>query len=121
MAPEGFTIQGACAYFRPTGDMTWNSFVSLMAQAMAECRAAKVAKLLVDISGTTQAQLTATGRFEVATALAETWDRSIRFAVLSRPDQADKEHFAEVVARNRGLVCRGFTSEEEALTWLNSG
>ena len=88
---------------------------------MAECKGAKVAKLLVDIGGTAQAQATVTDRFEVAEAIAETWDRSIRFAVLARPDQRDKEHFTEVVARNRGLVCQGFTSEEEALAWLNSG
>jgi hypothetical protein len=90
-----------------------------MAQAMVECKAARVTKLLADMSGTTQAQATVTERFEVAEAIAETWDRSIRFAVLARPDQVDKEHFGETVFRNRGVVCRGFTSEEEALTWLD--
>jgi hypothetical protein len=103
------------------GEMSWRSMVSLMAQAMAECQAAQVTKLLVDISETSQVPLTAADRFELSTALAETWDRSIRIAVVARPDQMDKDRFGELVARNRGLVVKGWTSEEEALAWLRGG
>jgi hypothetical protein len=120
VALEGFTIHDGCAYVRPTGKVGWPSIVSLLLQAMAECQTAGVAKLVVDISLTTQERLDEVGRFEVATAVAEGWDRSIKFAVVARPDQADKNRFAEVVARNRGLVFKAALSEEEALTWLRS-
>jgi hypothetical protein len=118
---EHFTIEDDCGYFRPTGETSLRSLASLALQAMGECKAAGVARLLINARATTQPAITPTDRFGFATTLAESWDRSIKLVIVRRPDQADEGRFGELVGHNRGLNVKGCVSEAEALAWLKAG
>jgi hypothetical protein len=42
----------------------------------------------------------------------------VKVAVVARPERVDPERFAEMVAQNRGINLRIFTSVEDATEWL---
>lgn len=113
-----FTAQGDCAYFRPQGPATWQSFVALLRLAMAESKAARVTKLLVNAAKLDHAPLEVTDRFSLATEIVTMWDRSIKIVLVGRPDQLDKERFVQLVAGNRGLQLGVAGTEGEGLAWL---
>src|SRR5215510_3741990 len=42
----------------------------------------------------------------------------VKVAVVARPERVDPERFADMVAQNRGINLRTFTSVEDATEWL---
>ncbi|MDX1440414.1 MAG: hypothetical protein R3284_10985, partial [Rubricoccaceae bacterium] len=52
---------------------------------------------------------------------AEAAHGAVRVALLARPEMLDPERFGVTVAANLGFTADAFTSEEEALAWLESG
>ena len=120
MALDRFTVEADCACFRPTGPVKMDSLLSLFGQAMAECQALGVTKLLVDTTALKHGPLSDTLRFAFGAAMAKNWDRSIRLALVMRPDQMDEEKFAALVALNRGLIFGAYTTEEEGRAWLRA-
>jgi hypothetical protein len=115
---DRFTVVDDCAFFRPEGRATWQSFVALLEQAMSECREARVTKLLVNVALLSHAPLSVADRFSLASEMARVWDRSIRIVVVVRPDHRDQNHFVQLVAANRGLRIGVSGTEDEGLTWL---
>jgi hypothetical protein len=117
---DHLTVLDDCARFRPEGRATWQSFVALLEQAMAECRDAKVPKLLVNVAKVQHAPLSVSDRFVIASEIARIWDRSIRIVLVVRPDHRDQNHFVQLVAANRGLLIGIAGTEEEGLAWLHA-
>ena len=59
-------------------------------------------------------------RFDFAVQWAGAAEAGICVAVVARPEMIDPHKFGVTVARNRGLIADVFTSEADALAWLES-
>jgi hypothetical protein len=46
--------------------------------------------------------------------------RDLRMALVTRPERIDPEKFGRIVAANLGCIIEVFTSEEDALNWLET-
>jgi hypothetical protein len=113
-----FEAKDGYAIFRPGGRTSVQSFLSLLEGAVGACQSHGVTKLLVDARKLDHPTLTTHQIFAFATGLATFWDRSIKLAMLSRPDQIDPEQFGRLVAGNRGLHFSSHLNEADALKAL---
>ncbi len=87
-------------------------------EAIAErCRSASKRRALLDISG---AQLTASfaDRVDVGMRAFVFAQHGIRLTMACAPEQVDPGRIGELVAQNRGVRVRVFTSLPEAEAWL---
>src|SRR5262245_9201179 len=87
-------------------------------RVLDECLARNQDLLLVDFSGVENKKLTLAERFRLGASALKFAGNLRKLAVLARPDLLDQQRFAEMVARNRGINIRVFTSMDEAASWL---
>jgi hypothetical protein len=92
----------------------WHNFASIA----GHCKRANKNKLLLDFTGT-HGKLSLADRYHLGDE-AEIFMvyKLIKVAVVGRPEQFDYKKFGELVARNRWLDARLFTSVEDAEKWL---
>src|SRR5688572_14911497 len=116
--PIDFEICEGYACFRPSGQVTFNEAVGIIANAISEAVSKDIQRLLVDtIKLRGFPHPTTTERY----FMAEKWasqSRGLRLAVVARPEIIDPLRFGVTVARNRGLFTNVFTSEPDAIEWL---
>lgn len=86
--------------------------------APARVRATGHDKVLIDIRKLDR-ELTTTDSYFYAVGFAEAF-RGLKVAVVQSPTMYDPKGFPEMVAANRGLDSRNFTSMDEALAWLRA-
>ena len=79
-------------------------------------RATGLTRVLIDMRLTLEA-LTTTDRYFYAVEFAERF-RGLRVAVLQSISTFDPQGFGQVVAANRGVLTRAFTTKDAALAWL---
>ncbi len=116
----GFELVGEHAVFRPSGEATLHQVVEMVASAITLAREQRVPKLLVVTTGLTGFQSPGVvERFFFIQDWAKAADGVVRMAVVASPQFIDPEKFGVTVARNIGFYADVFTSEEEALNWLN--
>jgi hypothetical protein len=104
---------------RFTGPMkeAWRQY-ELIAE---HCKRANKNKLLLDFTET-HGDLSLAERYHLADKVEIfVVYNLIKVAAVARPEQFDSQKFAEVVARNRWLDARAFTSAEDAEEWLLLG
>jgi stage II sporulation SpoAA-like protein len=113
-----FEILGDYIAFRPTGKVTLERAVEMVMDAIAFAREHRIRKLLVNtanLTGYEPPSLTARYFFIHDWARAA---RDVRIALVTRPERIDPQRFGITVAANLGPVIEVFTSEEDALKWL---
>jgi hypothetical protein len=116
---EHFEVLSDYAVFRPTGQVSVEKGAELVTTAIAFARAHRIRKLLVDASNLTgfEPPGIATRYFYM-----HDWARasagSVRVAFLARPEMIDPQKFGRTVAANVGFIANVFTTEEDALNWL---
>ena len=121
-APVQFEMEKGYAVFRVASHATAEVAASMSANVVAAVTAArehKIQNLLVDISGMTELDVpnVATRYF----AIREWADASrgrVRVALLAQAHMLDPEKFSVVVASNLGFSYDTFSSEREAVAWL---
>jgi hypothetical protein len=119
--PRNFEIDGERGYFRPTGAMSLDQAVGLVNDALAFARRKELREMLVDVTGLTGFPApTMYERFTLATQWAETAGSRIRLSVVARKELIHEQKFGITVARNRGLDSNIFTTQKEAIAWLES-
>ena len=117
--PEHFLVVKDYAAYRPAGKVALPEGIEMVREAIAFAREQQISRLLINTT-----QLTGYGvlgtleRFQIAEAWAKEASSAIIVAVVARGDQIDSGHFGLTVARNRGLHGEVFSSETEALVWL---
>ena len=117
--PEHFLVVKDYAAYRPAGKVALPEAIEMVREAIAFAREQRISRLLINTT-----QLSGYGvlgtleRFQVAEAWAKEASSAIIVAVVARGDQIDSGHFGLTVARNRGLHGEVFSSETEALVWL---
>jgi hypothetical protein len=115
---ENFEILGDYVVFRPTGKATLERTVEMVMDAIVFAREHRIRKLLVNTSNLTGHQppsLTARYFFVHNWARAA---RGVRIAFVTIPERIDPQKFGITVAANLGATAEVFTSEEDALKWL---
>jgi len=117
--PEHFEMAEEHAVFRPTGQVSLDQARQMMISAVAFAREQNIRKLLVVVSGLTGfAPPSIVWRYYFMQEVARASGGSVRVAMVARPEMIDPEKFGVTVAANAGLIADIFTSEEEALAWL---
>lgn len=107
------------AYFRLHGPFERQSTSAQFSAAMQECLRLGRRRALID-GRELVGDLDFFGRYSLASELGMSWDRTIRLAVLIRPDRMDPQRIAERVATNRGVPGKIFTHPAEAAKWIMS-
>ena len=110
---QGFAVH------RPRATMSFRQAVEGAGQIVAFCRENGIGRLLLDTTGLSGYGHPSTeDRFLFGEVVARAGQAAVKIAVLTVPAIMDAEQFGVTVARNRGLLMAGFTSETEALAWL---
>lgn len=118
--PDHFTIAGRRGSFRPVGDVSLDVGVELVTQAILYARAQNIRELLVNVTGLTGFDSPSiVDRFMFIEKWAHAAQGRVRMAMVARPEMIDQRKFGVTVAANRGLVADVFTTEEEAVAWLD--
>jgi hypothetical protein len=117
--PEHFEILKERAVFRPTGQVSIGQVADLVATAIGFARSLNIRKLLVDITNLTGFEPPDLAlRYFIIHEWAKAAGRSVRVAVVARPELIDHQNFGTTVGANIGFVFKAFTTEEDALIWL---
>jgi stage II sporulation SpoAA-like protein len=115
---ENFEILEDYVVFRPSGKVTLERAIEMVMDAIAFAREHRIRKLLVNTSNLTGYEppsLTARYFFVHNWARAA---RDVRVALVTRPERIDPQRFGITVAANLGAIIEVFTSEEDALKWI---
>lgn len=118
-SPREFEVRESCLIARFFGPFDSLNNIAHFRAAMAECQRLGMNRLLCDVTQEVGA-LSFLSRFHLGDEVATFWDSRIRLVVLAREDQVDKDRFAVMVARNRGIDVQIFCDQDEALVWLLS-
>ncbi len=117
--PEHFEILKERAVFRPTGQVSIGRAADLVASAIGFARSINIRKLLVDITNLTGFEPPDLAlRYLIIHEWARAAGRSVRVAIVARPEMIDHQNFGATVAANIGFAANTFTTEEDALIWL---
>jgi hypothetical protein len=91
----------------------------LVATAIGFARLINIRRLLVDITNLTGFEPPDLAlRYLIIHEWARAAGRSVRVAIVARPEMIDNQKFGSIVAANIGFAADAFTTEEDALTWL---
>lgn len=118
MQEELETVDGV-AVFRPTGEVSFEEAVQLVATAIMHARDRRTRKLMAVVSGLNGFEPPSLGqRYWMANEWALAADGALGLAVVARPEHIDPQRVGILLAEQAGFTAKAFESEEEALTWL---
>jgi hypothetical protein len=118
---ENFEVGGKRGFYRPTGKVSFEQAVDLVAQAMNHARSLGLVSLLVNTNGFTGiAPPSIFARHALAVKWAENAGPMLHVAVVTRPELIDPQKIGVIMAQNRGVSGDMFTNEAAALSWLDS-
>lgn len=106
------------ACFRPTGQVTFNEAVAIIANAISQASDKDMQRLLVVTTSLRGFPYPTTSERYF---MAEQWAsraRGLRLSVVARAEVIDPLRFGIMVARKLGLMADVFDSEKEAVEWL---
>ena len=119
-APDRFEMTGRRAFYRPAGAMSLSQAGEMVSTALAHARDKGATELVANLSAVTGfSSPTTLERYRLVTAWVATAGGRLRLAVVARAEMIDPHKFGVTVAANRGLTADIFTTEAEALAWLD--
>jgi hypothetical protein len=119
--PADFEVNGQRGFYRPTGKVSFEQAIELVAEAIRHARDQGLAGLLVNTNGFSGATPPGIfGRHALAVKWAESAGPNLPVAVVARPELIDPERIGVVMAQNRGAMGEVFTSEAAAIAWLDA-
>lgn len=105
--------------FRPRGRYALVAAVDLVSEAIAHCRKRSVSTLLVDGTGFVDLPVpTLVDRFLMVEDWATAAKGMVTVALVVPAEYIHPRKFGVKVARDFGLICDVYSSEEEASAWL---
>jgi hypothetical protein len=120
-APEYFKIMEGRAVFRPTGHVSLNQAVQMVVSAIANAREQNIRNLMTDLTALTGfASPSVPARYQLIKEGAQASGGFVRVAMVIRPEMMDPQKIGVLVGKHFGLVCNSFTTELEAVAWLQS-
>src|SRR5258707_4931108 len=121
-APKHFEITKTHAVYRPAGEVPLPQAVKMMTSAISFAREQNIRNLLVITSALTGFEAPSlAARYFFVKEWAKASNGTVRIAMVARPEMIDAQKIGGTVAANTGLSGDVFTSEAEALAWLQGG
>ena len=118
--PEFAERVGQRAFYRPVLSASFQEALGLCMTAIRWARDCNCTDMLVNVHGILGIDnLTTFMRYEVAVAWSQAAG-SLRVALVVPENLMDPQKFAMLMAHNRGVNGDVFTSEAEALRWLDA-
>jgi len=93
-------------------------FKKQLEASVQACTQKKLKKLLLDITGISSYEPNELDRFEIGQFAAKISEGLSKVAGLAGPEQLGRKMFEIQVARNRGLLIKGFVDRRAAVEWL---
>ena len=119
--PKDFEAMEGHAVFRPTGQYSLHAAAQLITSAIAYSCEHNVRKLLIDITGLTGFEPpNLADRYFFFREWARAGEGRVYVAFVSGPEMIDPEKIGILIGENAGLRSDAFTSEKQALAWLES-
>ena len=115
-------LKGDVCEFRPNGVRSLVEVVDLVKRAISWCRERRIGKLIIcctDVSGVRVPTLV--DRFLAVEQWADAAQGMVIVVLVVHPEYVHPKKFGIRVALDLGLVADVYTSEADALIWLNSG
>lgn len=116
--PEGLEIGDGHAIFRLEGHASFQEALDLGSRAIVYCRENGIGRLLIDATNLGGFGLGTSELFTAGEQLARHAMAAVKIAFVMRTEQIDPRGVGIMVARNRGLFSKAFSSEAEAWKWL---
>jgi hypothetical protein len=115
--PLSFEDRGAYIVVRYHGPLSAQALIDHSFQLREHCVHHGLTRVLADIRDSA-GDLTAEDRLTIANNMNYHFPSDIRLALLSRPDQENRERTWENAASAHGLPAQSFTTESAAVAWL---
>jgi len=118
---DHFERVGARGFYRPIAQVTFEQGVALVAESIQVARDLGLSDLLVNTTGLTGfAPPSVFGRYAMATNWAQRAGAALRVALVARAELIDPQKIGVLILQNRGGTGDVFTSEADALEWLDA-
>ena len=119
--PHNFVLKEGRELYRPAGSVSFDEAVALVRASIAAARRNQARSLLVDTTALTGfASPNTFERFLAAVSWAEESRAETQLAMVARAEMIHPQKVGVLIAANRGLVSNIFTTEVEALAWLDA-
>lgn len=116
-----FEQVGRRGFYRPSGTVTFEQAVSMVAEAMKHARSLELVDLLVNTGGLVGfPSPDVFGRYTLANRWAESAGAVLKVAIVARPELIDPQKIGVLMAQNRGVTGDVFTTEAAAIIWLDA-
>lgn len=104
---------------RPRGACTLVDAVDVVSRAIEHCRVAGIARLLFDATGLAGLPVpTLVERFLMVEDWARESERRVAVALVIQEEYIHPDKFGVKLAERFGLLCNVFTTQDDALQWL---
>ena len=111
---------GDIAVFRVSGDTPFATAMQSITAALDSARRQRVAKfLIVILELSTMAPPSIATRHVLAREWASAAGGTMRVALVTKAEMIDPQKLGVMVARNFGAIADVFTSEADAISWLD--
>ena len=119
--PEFFEQVDKRGYYRPSGEVSFAKAIDMVAAAIVYARENGMNELLANVCGlkAPYGSVTIFDRYALAVKWAESAGSRVRVVLVVRSEMIDPDKVALLMAQNRGVQGAAFTSEPEALAWLD--
>jgi hypothetical protein len=119
---EHFEQFGTRGFYRPSAQVSFEQAVDMVADSIRTARQLGLVDLLVNTSGLTGfTPPSVFARYSMATKWAQSAGAALRVALVARPELIDPQKIGVLMLQNRGAAGDVFTTEADALEWLNAG
>lgn len=120
-AIKDFEQVGTRGFYRPIAQVSFEQAVEMVAQAIASARELGLADMLANTTGLTGfTPPSVFARYGLSTKWAQTAGSTLRVALVARAELIDPQKIGVLMFQNRGGSGDVFTSEAEALAWLDA-
>jgi hypothetical protein len=118
---KGLESIGTRAFYRPTGQITFEQGIEMGAAAIRTARNLGLLDLLLDSTGVSGFEIPdAIARYRLGASWAAAAGPQFRVALVVKQEFLDRQKIAAVVMQNRNAIADVFASEAEALAWLDA-
>ena len=120
-AMKDFEQVGSRGFYRPIAHVSFEQAVEMVAEAMATARELGLSDLLVNTTGLTgYTPPSVFARYAMANKWTQSAGAALRVALVARAEVIDPQKIGVLMMQNRGGSGDVFTSEAEALAWLDA-
>lgn len=119
---DHFEQLGTRGFYRPVAQVSFEQAVDMVAEAMVTARQLGLIDLMVNTGGLTGfAPPSVFARYSMAAKWAQSAGAALRVALVARAELIDGQKIGVLMLQNRGGRGDVFTTEAEALEWLDAG